>query len=150
MSVASCTRHAAAISRRIPTPSTCLTSGHSARCRSAIPWRSISSMSNESQQKVHNAGSGGGALANVPLDALREPGRGRPRSFRDNPKGRELSFRLNCLCPIRLTEYGTGETKTETLYQPDTVREFYLPGSLGCAGKCDAEYVRARPWAFLT
>jgi hypothetical protein len=35
----------------------------------------------------------------------------------------------------------TGETKAETFHQPDSVREFHVPSSFGCFGKCYAKCV---------
>ena len=102
MSVTSCTRHAAAISRRIPTTSTYFTPGRSAWCRSAISRRSISSMSNETQHKVYKSDHASGSLVYVLLDALSEPGRGRPRGVRDNPEGKKSSLRPHCCCSNKL------------------------------------------------
>jgi hypothetical protein len=48
---------------------------------------------------------------------------------------------------------GTGETTPEALYQPYSVRELYLTGCPGCAGKCYAKFVALgtlREQTFLT
>lgn len=44
------------------------------------------------------------------------------------------------LCSGGCADYRVGETKTEALHQPHSLRELHKPGCAGCAWECYAEY----------